>query len=144
MAEEIDSQIPTDSPTGLPASAGSALPLPKALYSCKYCAEEYSWPADDLNWSSVVSGWVCNNCWCGDDHGDPGIRLDRELALRMEGHELLARELMRVCYDEANRLANHGSNGLEKLVMSQLYDAANAAKKKLNDKHQATASEKLS
>lgn len=44
-----------------------------------------------------------------------------------------ARELMRVCYDEANRLANHGSNGLEKLVMSQLYDAANDAKKKLND-----------
>lgn len=39
---------------------------------------------------------------------------------------------MRMCYDEANRLANHGSNGLEKLVMSQLYDAANAAKARLN------------
>jgi hypothetical protein len=39
---------------------------------------------------------------------------------------------MRICYDEANRLANHGSNGLENLVMSQLYDAANDAKKKLN------------
>lgn len=40
---------------------------------------------------------------------------------------------MRTCYDEANRLANHGSSGLEKLVMAQLYDAANAAKEKLND-----------
>ena len=40
---------------------------------------------------------------------------------------------MRTCYDEANRLANHGSSGLEKLVMTQLYDAANAAKEKLND-----------
>lgn len=39
---------------------------------------------------------------------------------------------MRTCYDEANRLANHGSNGLEKLVMSLLYDAANAAKARLN------------
>lgn len=46
--------------------------------------------------------------------------------------EALATALMRKCYDEANRLANHGSNGLEKLVMSQLYDAANAAKEKLN------------
>ena len=32
------------------------------------------------------------------------------------------RELMTLCYSEANRLANHGSNGLENLVMSQLYD----------------------
>jgi hypothetical protein len=40
----------------------------------------------------------------------------------------IAHGLMRTCYDEANRLANHGSNGLEKLVMSHLYDAANAAK----------------
>lgn len=44
----------------------------------------------------------------------------------------IASELIRVCYDEANRLANHGSNALEKLVMSQLYDAANAAKETLN------------
>lgn len=54
------------------------------------------------------------------------------IAHKMRELEQTARELMRVCYDEANRLANHGSNGLEKLVMSQLYDAANDAKKKLN------------
>ncbi len=47
----------------------------------------------------------------------------------MEG---VAADLMRTCYGEANRLANHGSNGLEKIVMSQLYDAANAAKHKLS------------
>lgn len=143
MAEETDSQTPTDSPTRLPASAGSALPLPRALYSCKYCAEDYSWPADDLNWSSLVNGWVCNHCWEGDDHGDPGVRLDREIQQRLANHQQLARDLMRTCYDEANRLANHGSSGLEKLVMTQLYDAANAAKQKLNDQSLATAGARL-
>ena len=50
---------------------------------------------------------------------------------------------MRTCYDEANRLANHGSSGLEKLVMAQLYEAANAAKEKLNETSAGTdASEK--
>lgn len=137
MAEENDAQKPNREAVD-PASAGSALPLPRALYSCKYCAEDYSWPADDLNWSSVVNGWVCNHCWETDDHGDPGIRLDREIERRLSNHEQLARHLMRTCYDEANRLANHGSNGLEKLVMSQLYDAANDAKKKLNVKTVAT------
>jgi hypothetical protein len=58
------------------------------------------------------------------------------VAHKMRELEQTARELMRICYDEANRLANHGSNGLEKLVMSQLYDAANDAKKKLNKEAQ--------
>ena len=105
----------------------------RALYSCKYCAEDYSWPAEDLNWSGLVNGWVCNHCWESDDHGDPGVRLDREIQRRLSNHEQMARGLMRTCYDEANRLANHGSSGLEKLVMTQLYAAANAAKEKLND-----------
>ena len=63
---------------------------------------------------------------------------------RLANHEQLARDLMRTCYDAANRLANHGSSGLEKLVMTQLYDAANAAKEKLNVADEATASDKLS
>ena len=50
---------------------------------------------------------------------------------RLANHEQLARDLMRTCYDAANRLANHGSSGLEKLVMTQLYDAANAAEEQL-------------
>ena len=50
--------------------------------------------------------------------------------------QALAHSLMRTCYDEANRLASHGGNGLEKLVMSQLYDAANAAEAKLDDQTQ--------
>jgi hypothetical protein len=44
---------------------------------------------------------------------------------------VVAESLMRTCYDEANRLANHGSNGLERMVMSHLYDAANEAKARL-------------
>lgn len=64
------------------------------------------------------------------------------VAHKMRELEQTARELMRACYDEANRLANHGSNGLEKLVMSQLYAAANDAKKKLNkESHQPRQSE---
>jgi len=65
-----------------------------------------------------------------DDTGDSS--LIHKLANRAREMEALATTLMRICYDEANRLANHGSNGLENLVMSQLYDAANDAKKKLN------------
>lgn len=64
------------------------------------------------------------------DTGDSS--LIHNLANRAREMEALATVLMRTCYDEANRLANHGSGGLEKLVMTQLYDAANAAKKKLN------------
>lgn len=65
------------------------------------------------------------------DTGDS--TLIHNLASRAREMEALATALMRTCYDEANRLANHGSSGLETRVMSQLYDAANAAKEKLND-----------
>jgi len=67
----------------------------------------------------------------------PAATADEALAQALA----LATELMRTCYDEANRLANHGSNGLEKRVMSQLYDAANAAKARLNVPHQPRADE---
>ncbi len=40
-----------------------------------------------------------------------------------------AKTLMRVCYDEANRLANHCSDGAARRAMQNLYDAANAARK---------------
>jgi len=56
----------------------------------------------------------------------------RTCGARLDTAEEIAKSLMRTCYDEANRLANHGSSGLEKLVMTQLYDAANAAKARLN------------
>ena len=65
-----------------------------------------------------------------DDWSGGASAVEVEIAQEMAK---IARSLMRTCFDEANRLANHGSNGLEKLVMSQLYDAANAAKAKLND-----------
>ena len=38
-------------------------PIPKPLYPCLHCAEDYSWPASDLNWSEVETGWVCHECW---------------------------------------------------------------------------------
>lgn len=42
-------------------------------------------------------------------------------------------KVVKECYSEANRLANHGSNGLEKLVMRHLYSAANESSAKLAD-----------
>ena len=62
-------------------------------------------------------------------HEEPVCRTCGE---RLDTAEAIAKSLMRTCYDEANRLANHGSSGLENLVMTQLYDAANAAKARLN------------
>ena len=44
---------------------------------------------------------------------------------------VVAESLMRVCYNEANRLANHGSSALERMVMHNLYAAANDAKARL-------------
>lgn len=61
-------------------SPGSVLPAP--CYPCKYCGDEYSWPADDLYWSAAAKGWICTNCWEYEDHGDHGIRLDKEMQKR--------------------------------------------------------------
>jgi hypothetical protein len=73
-----------------------------------------------------------------DDWSGGSAAVEVETAQEMEK---IARSLMRTCYDEANRLANHGSNGLERLVMSQLYDAANDAKARLNTQGQTTANQ---
>lgn len=62
-----------------------------------------------------------------------------EAADKIEQLHKIAHGLMRTCYDEANRLANHGSNGLENLVMKQLYDAANEAKPGLSLNAEAVA-----
>lgn len=43
----------------------------------------------------------------------------------------VAQALMRTCYDEANRIANHCSDGAAKWAMRNLYDAANEAKARL-------------
>jgi len=44
---------------------------------------------------------------------------------------VVAESLVRTCYDEANRIANHCSDGAALLAMSHLYDAANEAKARL-------------
>ena len=86
--------------------------------------------ADDrLDAAACSASPVTDDAWESYNRQACGLHY---VAHKMRELEQTARELMRICYDEANRLANHGSNGLEKLVMSQLYDAANDAKKKLN------------
>ena len=55
---------------------GSARHIPDPLYPCRYCAEEYSWPATDLWWSERDQDWVCEMCW--DEH-------DRDLVVDARG-----------------------------------------------------------
>ena len=38
-------------------------PIPEPVYPCKYCADEYSWPATDLFWSNQDQDWICDDCW---------------------------------------------------------------------------------
>lgn len=61
------------------------LPIPRALYPCHHCYEEYSWHADDLNWSPLLKAWVCRECWDDETHGEPGIRLDHEIEKQKAG-----------------------------------------------------------
>lgn len=57
----------------------STLPIPQALYSCKHCAAEHSWPAGDLFWSRKILAWVCGECWDDDAEGEIGISLEERL-----------------------------------------------------------------
>ena len=59
-------------------------PLPDPVYPCLHCYEDYSWPAEDLHWSSDEQGWVCRNCWDDtDNYGQPlGVSLAEELKQR--------------------------------------------------------------
>ena len=62
----------------------STRPIPQALYPCEYCADEYSWPADDLYWSEIDQAWVCDACWSDRDSawtGDGYIDEPRNICL---------------------------------------------------------------
>jgi hypothetical protein len=53
--------------------------IPEPLYSCKYCADEYSWPAKDLHWSEKSQDWVCRECWSYSEECEQGISLADEI-----------------------------------------------------------------
>jgi hypothetical protein len=59
-------------------------PIPQALYSCcnKWCAEEHSFPASDLNWCEEEKGWMCGDCFCDEMPAETvrGITLADNLA----------------------------------------------------------------
>ena len=63
---------------------------PEPLYPCKFCSDEYSWPASDLAWSKRYQDWVCGECWCDNCHNDDyepderGQRLSEFLSDRQE------------------------------------------------------------
>lgn len=65
-----------------PPRCGSS--IPQALFSCSQylCAEEFSYPAEDLYWFDKEKRWVCANCFYSipepeDENGKPtrGITL---------------------------------------------------------------------
>lgn len=53
--------------------------MPKALYSCNTCREDYSWPPDYLFWSEKAKGWFCLECWDAEAHGEKGASLESVL-----------------------------------------------------------------
>lgn len=55
-------------------------PIPRALYSCEYCSESYSWPPEDLFACLKFGVWVCIECWDEEDHGPRGISVADEIA----------------------------------------------------------------
>jgi hypothetical protein len=75
-------------------------PLPDPLYACAYCADEYSWPPEDLFWSENTKSWVCDNCWEGvdehweDDRTAPGYQKVVERGITLSD-ELKSRGLIR-------------------------------------------------
>ena len=87
---------------------------PKPLYPCmfRHCAEEFSWPAEDLTWVPHLGGWVCDNCWA-DNHTDHelGPTLDKYLAGQVDSRiKELDEALTMICeerdeyHDEVERL----------------------------------------
>lgn len=69
-------------------------PCPSALYPCKHCCSDYSWPAEDLFWSEAEQAWVCLECW-NDDEEAKGISLADELNRRADtAQELRALEAL--------------------------------------------------
>jgi hypothetical protein len=81
-----------DTPKQPPPVASSAivlpdlLPIPKALYPCAHCRDEFSRYAEELYWWAECKCWVCDDCWESESHGEKGIRLDAEI-LRQNGKD---------------------------------------------------------
>lgn len=136
MTEALNSEVKQ------PAPSGRLLPLVLPL---RHDREEFA----DWGWIRDAMGEIvyqaklpcCPNSEEADEHRrnktDPcQPRVDA--LLHAFECEAKLRDLMALCYSEANRLANHGSGGLEKLVMSQLYDAANATKSFLSGQNAPT------
>ncbi len=64
-----------NAPVSGSALAPSSLPVPKAVYPCSICHEDYSWPPEDLRWSEKSKKWVCDMCWNEEYDGTHGPRL---------------------------------------------------------------------
>ena len=77
-----DSTAPDREPLGVVCLAlvlPDLLPIPKPLYPCAHCRDEFSRYADELYWWDECKCWVCDDCWEEESHGEKGIRLDREI-----------------------------------------------------------------
>jgi hypothetical protein len=82
MIEEIKSfESDSRAPSGRvhPLVLPDLLPIPKALYPCAHCRDEFSRYAEELYWWHECKCWVCDDCWESESHGEKGIRLDAEI-----------------------------------------------------------------
>ncbi len=60
-------------------------PIPRALYGCHFCGDEYSHPADELFWSESFQSWVCDSCWDDrDEHWEIGNGASRKHRISLE------------------------------------------------------------
>ena len=72
-----------------------------------------------------------NGCAECDEHRQAAIDAMSLANDMCEQREQIIHRLMRVCYDEANRIANHCSDGAARWAMTNLYEAGNRAKQYL-------------
>ena len=119
--------IPPTTQPALAASAGSACPFclqvhgEETLCACWIC-DAYVHPHFLHRW--VVEGHRVAICpGCAEDPEEQSKHKVRAMVL-----EAALREITRTAYDEANRIANHCSDGAARWAMRNLYDAANKAK----------------
>ena len=72
--------------------------IPDALYPCRYCSEDYSWPAGDLFWSELDHDWVCDPCWDQrDSNWDGENSIETEFGISL-ANEIKSRAVN--CHDE--------------------------------------------
>lgn len=103
LTEEASLHATLDAVSPAPASAErEGIRRPTLLTSCAICAEDYSWPLDEVFWCALTAVWICRECW-NESHGYKGptakviVDSDHQLA-RAQDLERFESEQVRLCH----------------------------------------------